>query len=167
MSLSKFQEIMEDRGAQRAADHGLQRIQQHNLATEQQQSRLWVETEFQKSIICLINIIAVMFVLKLFGEGNGNPLWYSCLKNSMDRPRGWKESDPSEWLTLATFTFIMKYLLISFRLYNSVRVTIPLFRFIFATLCEVKWKSFSCVWLFVIPWTIQSMEFSRPEYWSG
>ena len=23
-----------------------------------------------------------------------------------------------------------------------------------------------CVWLFVTPWTIQSMEFSRPEYWS-
>ena len=26
---------------------------------------------------------------------------------------------------------------------------------------------FSCVWLFVTPWTIQSMEFSRLEYWSG
>ena len=25
----------------------------------------------------------------------------------------------------------------------------------------------SCVRLFVTPWTIQSMEFSRPEYWSG
>ena len=25
----------------------------------------------------------------------------------------------------------------------------------------------SCVWLFVTPWTIQSMEFSRPKYWSG
>ena len=32
---------------------------------------------------------------------------------------------------------------------------------------EVKWKSLSHVWLFVTPWTIQSMEFSRPEYWSG
>ena len=30
-----------------------------------------------------------------------------------------------------------------------------------------KWKSLSRVWLFVTPWTIQSMEFSRPEYWSG
>ena len=30
-----------------------------------------------------------------------------------------------------------------------------------------KWKSLSCVQLFVTPWTIQSMEFSRPEYWSG
>ena len=32
---------------------------------------------------------------------------------------------------------------------------------------EVKWKSLSCVQLFPIPWTIQSMKFSRPEYWSG
>ena len=29
------------------------------------------------------------------------------------------------------------------------------------------WKSFSCVRLFETPWTIQSMKFSRPEYWSG
>ena len=32
---------------------------------------------------------------------------------------------------------------------------------------EVKWKSLSRVWLFVTPWTIQSMAFSWPEYWSG
>ena len=30
-----------------------------------------------------------------------------------------------------------------------------------------KWKSLSHVSLFATPWTIQSMEFSRPEYWSG
>ena len=30
-----------------------------------------------------------------------------------------------------------------------------------------KWKSLSCARLSVTPWTIQSMEFSRPEYWSG
>ena len=39
-------------------------------------------------------------------------------------------------------------------------------------LSSKKWKKMKgqwlChVWLFVIPWTIQSMEFSRPEYWSG
>ena len=34
-------------------------------------------------------------------------------------------------------------------------------------LSEVKWKSLSHVRLFVTPGTIQSMEFSRPEYWSG
>ena len=31
----------------------------------------------------------------------------------------------------------------------------------------LKWKLLSPVWLFETPWTIQSMEFSRPEYWSG
>ena len=30
----------------------------------------------------------------------------------------------------------------------------------------VECKFLSCVWLFATPWTIQSMEFSRPEYWS-
>ena len=30
-----------------------------------------------------------------------------------------------------------------------------------------KWKLLSRVQLFVAPWTIQSMEFSRLEYWSG
>ena len=30
-----------------------------------------------------------------------------------------------------------------------------------------KWKLLSCVRLFATPWTTQSMEFSRPEYWSG
>ena len=29
---------------------------------------------------------------------------------------------------------------------------------------EGKWKSLSRVRLFVTPWTVQSMEFSRPEY---
>ena len=30
-----------------------------------------------------------------------------------------------------------------------------------------KWKSLGCVQLFVTPWTIQSMDFSSLEYWSG
>ena len=30
-----------------------------------------------------------------------------------------------------------------------------------------KWKALSCVWLFATPWPIQSLEFSRPENWSG
>ena len=32
---------------------------------------------------------------------------------------------------------------------------------------KMKWKLLSRVWLFVTPWSLQSMEFSRPEYWSG
>ena len=45
----------------------------------------------------------------ILGEGNGNPLQYSCLENPMDRgfwrvgysPRGYKESDTTEGLTLS------------------------------------------------------------------
>ena len=32
---------------------------------------------------------------------------------------------------------------------------------------KCKWKSLSRVQLFATPWSIQSKEFSRPEYWSG
>ena len=34
-------------------------------------------------------------------------------------------------------------------------------------ICKRKWKLLSCVWLFETPWTIQPMEFSRSEHWSG
>ena len=33
--------------------------------------------------------------------------------------------------------------------------------------CKRKWKSLRLVQLFATPWTIQSREFSSPEYWSG
>ena len=33
--------------------------------------------------------------------------------------------------------------------------------------CVCVWELLSCVWLFVTPWSIQSTEFIRPEYWSG
>ena len=42
------------------------------------------------------------WVEKSPGEGNGNPLQYSCLENPMDRracPWGCKELDRTEWLT--------------------------------------------------------------------
>ena len=32
---------------------------------------------------------------------------------------------------------------------------------------ELKWKLLSPVRLYATPWTTQSREFSRPEYWSG
>ena len=33
-------------------------------------------------------------------------------------------------------------------------------------LIKWKWKSLIHVWLFATPWTIQPLEFSRPEFWS-
>ena len=48
------------------------------------------------------------------GEGNGNPLQYSCLENSMDRgawwgysPQGHKESDVTEWAHTHTYTHML------------------------------------------------------------
>ena len=36
-----------------------------------------------------------------------------------------------------------------------------------ATKWKWNWKSLSRVPLFATPWTIESMDFSRPEYWTG
>ena len=41
------------------------------------------------------------------------------------------------------------------------------FILVITKICSSKWKSLSCVQLFATPCTIQSMELSRPEYWSG
>ena len=46
------------------------------------------------------------------GEGNGNPLQYSCLENSMvggawQGPLGHKELDMTEGLSIHTHTFIV------------------------------------------------------------
>ena len=35
------------------------------------------------------------------GEGNGKPLHFSCLENSMDRPWDHKDLDMTEWLTIS------------------------------------------------------------------
>ena len=46
-------------------------------------------------------------------------------------------------------------------IYVNIKPKTKLFLFMYE-----KWKSLSPVQLFVTPWTIQSMEFSRPECWS-
>ena len=38
---------------------------------------------------------------------------------------------------------------------------------LYMLLLNCVWKSLIPVWLFATPWTIQSREFSRPEYWMG
>ena len=52
-------------------------------------------------------VLLTFDLLFSYGEGNGNPLQYSCLENSMDRGAlqatihgGLKESDRTEQLTL-------------------------------------------------------------------
>ena len=49
------------------------------------------------------------------------------------------------------------------------RIKIDILNLVYRSLSdlEVKWKSLSHAQLFTTPCAIQSMEFSRPEYWSG
>ena len=55
-----------------------------------------------------INVGLIPGLRRSPGEGNGNPLQYSFLENSMDRGawqatvRGCKESDMTEWLSTHT-----------------------------------------------------------------
>ena len=55
--------------------------------------------------------------------------------------------------------FIYTYIYETYVTYNTIYGTYILWNW--------NWKLLSSVWLFANPWTIQSMEFSRPEYWSG
>ena len=86
------------------------------------------------------------------GEKHGNPLQYSCLENPMDRGAWWAivHGVLKSWTWLSDFTLYGKYMY-----------------YICSIYINWKSKSLSRIWLFAIPWTIQSMEFSRPEYWSG
>ena len=69
------------------------------------------------------------------GEGNGNPLQYSCLKNSMDRGawqapvlEGHKESDMTEHFSL---THSLMHILISFSDFYHVLFSLPMFEVFF------------------------------------
>ena len=76
------------------------------------------------------------------GEGNGNPLQYSCLENPMDR-RAWqanslwgcKESDMAEWLTLFT----------SCEQFPGVQVNSGIY-LAFRGLCKPGWKQVFYSW---------------------
>ena len=60
------------------------------------------------------------------------------------------------------FLVVLCFCVLFFNFYNAVLVSV-------IQQCEwvSEWKPLSRVWLLANPWTIQSMEFSRPEYWSG
>ena len=59
------------------------------------------------------------------------------------------------------------YMLMQFSLVPSIPLHPIRFILCWTKRSEVKWKLLSRVRLFATPWTIQSMDFSRPEYWSG
>ena len=61
----------------------------------------------------------------------------------------------AQWLALSLAVYF---------LWNLNRLKVYWFQICF-TKWKWKWKSLSCVWLFVTPWTTQSMEFSRILEW--
>ena len=87
------------------------------------------------------------------GEGKGYPLQYFGLENSTDcMVHGVTKS----WTQLSTFT------------YTQNTDPISYFSKPYGPVCTMNSvQSLSRVQLFATPWTIQSMEFSRPKYWSG
>ena len=82
------------------------------------------------------------FSFSCIGEGNGNPLQCSCLENPRD---GW-----AWWAAV----------------YGVAQSQTRLKR-LSSSSSKLKWRSLTHVHLLVTPWTILSVEFSRPEYWSG
>ena len=80
------------------------------------------------------------------GEGNGNPLQYSCLENSMDggawwptySPWGHRESDRTEWLTLSLdWTWYILY--INHTLFTPCMSTNYEYYIIFYRLTSWRW----------------------------
>ena len=155
----------------------------------------WVAISFSRGSSQPGNQIQVSCIAGRFftnWEGNGNPLQYPCLENPvvggtwwvtvhgvpkcqtrletslslslpsepLGKPQGLPFSRRSSWPRdraqvprIAGGFFI-------------IRVTREVFSLLMENLLS-EWKLLSRVWLFATPWTIQSMEFSRPEYWSG
>ena len=124
---------------------------------------------------------------------NGTPLQYSCLENPVDGGAWWAVvhgvAKSRTRLSDFIFTFHFHALEKEMATHSSVlawRIPgtgepggLPSMRShrvghdwsdlaaAVAKLCIWKWKLLSHIRLFVTPWTLQSREFSRPEYCSG
>ncbi|XDA77621.1 hypothetical protein R6Z07F_007752 [Ovis aries] len=59
------------------------------------------------SLYVIILLIICMVLYHVFGEGNGNPLQYSCLNNPMDGGAPWAavHGVAEGWTRLSNFTF--------------------------------------------------------------
>ena len=79
MSLSELRELVMDRDAWRAVIHGVAKSR----------TRLSHLTELKESVYSAGDPDSIPESGRSPGDGNGNPLHYSCLKNSMDRGAWW------------------------------------------------------------------------------
>ena len=125
------------------------------------------------------------------GEGNGNPLQYSCLENSMDGGAWWAtvHAVTKNWTRLSDL--IMNVFLTFWKLAcywdmnssnkkdifqsgngNCINSQHMLHMYMYVMcICACMLSCFSCISLFATLWTVAhraplSMEFPRQEYWS-
>ena len=110
VSLSKLREIVKDRKACMLQSMGLQRVR-HNLVAEQKQETPATMRGFPGGSVVKNppantgDMGSIPESGRYPGEGNGNPLQYSCLQNSMDRGtwqatvHGVAKSDTPEQIT--------------------------------------------------------------------
>ena len=103
----------------------------------------------------------------LSGEGNGNPLQYSCLENSMDWGAWWATVDgvSKSWTWLSNFTFTLPWLNFSLLMRLEIRGDLSPDLVLLTVLCLV---AHLCLTL------CNPMDCSLPvrgilqaEYWSG
>ena len=83
------------------------------------------------------------------GEGNGNPLQYSCLENSMDgRAWGCKESDMTKQLHFTLFFHLYAYILYQSKYSLSVCVCVCVCLtnlFLIQSKCSEEWELAKCI----------------------
>ena len=70
------------------------------------------------------------------------------------------------WLDATIFVFQMLSFKLFFFSLSSFTFNKMVYNSSLFSAIKWKWNSLSCVRLLATPWTIQTMEFSRPEYWS-
>ena len=105
------------------------------------------------------------------GEGNGNPLQYSCLENSMDGGAWWAtvHGVTKSWTRLSDFTFtfnvILTVSLFCKLISQTLRGKVNLFPYQSA---EIKWLYKIIVILFAFPWPpdiISRWQWVTPRRW--
>ena len=84
MSLSKLWELLMDREAWRAAVHGVTRS-----GTQLSDWMNRVIKNWSANAGDIIDAVSILNLGRIPGGENGNPLQYSCLKNSVDRGTWW------------------------------------------------------------------------------